>query len=329
MGGVVRDLAAQDIWAWLADRGEFGEVVVLANGCRDGTAARASEAARDVRTPGVTVRVFDLTAPGKSRTWNAFVHRHSDPAAGLLFFCDGDIVLPDRGTLRVMAEFMARESRAMVGTSRPTKDLELREPRGLLEVLSRSVARLSQGVARHAIAGSLYCARRELAGRVEMPVGLLGEDGYMRLAASTMGFREAPDDFRVERVPGAMHVFSPCKTAREYLDHERRLVMGTVQNFAVWDWIRSLPPGSDAAEGVRSRNEAEDGWSVALMRRSFEQTGWRALVRRVLARRLTEWRMQRWRSRLVLLPAVLAKAGLGCAATVLAYRQAISGNVRW
>ncbi len=326
---VVEAIAKQDAWHALVSRGLRAELLVLANGCRDSTAARAAEAAAAHQTAGLAIRVLDLAEPGKSRTWNRFVHESSARDAEFLIFCDGDIELPDPGTFRSLLEFLESHPDVMVSTSRPTKDLELRRPRGPMESLSRSVATLSQGVARHAIAGSLYCARRRLVDTVEMPIGLLGEDGFMRLASATLGFAAEPVDARIERVPGARHVFKPCATAREYLNHERRLVMGTVQNFAVWNWIRSLPPSESVQLEIRRRNQAEPGWSLDLMRSDFRRLGRRRLLRKVVDARAEEWSMHRWGKRALLLPAVCAKTALGCLATLRAYNQAASGNIRW
>ena len=79
-------------------------LLVLANGCRDDTVARARAAGAEVA---------DLPQGGKSRTWNRFVHDLSRPEADLLVFCDADICLPEPDALaRLITALAARPAPA-------------------------------------------------------------------------------------------------------------------------------------------------------------------------------------------------------------------------
>ena len=76
IAAVVRALRAQAV------PGLDLRILVLANGCRDATAALAAEAGAEVA---------DLPEGGKSRTWNRFVHDLSRLDAAVLIFADADI----------------------------------------------------------------------------------------------------------------------------------------------------------------------------------------------------------------------------------------------
>jgi glycosyltransferase involved in cell wall biosynthesis len=89
------------------------EVVVAANGCQDGTVARAQE------VPGVTV--LDLPAPGKVGALNA-----GDAACSVFprIYLDADIVV-DAATLRLLADRL-RGPEALVASPRVTFDTRSR-----------------------------------------------------------------------------------------------------------------------------------------------------------------------------------------------------------
>jgi cellulose synthase/poly-beta-1,6-N-acetylglucosamine synthase-like glycosyltransferase len=68
-----------------------GGTICLANGCTDRTPEVAREFAANL-AEHVSFRVVELPEPGKSRTWNRFVHELSDPNTDYLILMDADIV---------------------------------------------------------------------------------------------------------------------------------------------------------------------------------------------------------------------------------------------
>src|SRR5690348_11417360 len=78
----LESLFRQNIFEKLWHRHEQCEVVVVANGCSDQTAAIAQDALDHlVRThewaEAISVRVVEIPEPGKCNAWNRFVHEFS------------------------------------------------------------------------------------------------------------------------------------------------------------------------------------------------------------------------------------------------------------
>jgi glycosyltransferase involved in cell wall biosynthesis len=237
IAAMVARLAAQDIWR--VD-GVSVRVLVLCNGCRDDTAARAQAAA-----VGSGVEVVDLPLGGKSRTWNRFVHDLARADADVLMFVDADIEFRDDGA---MTEMLCHLGGLWVLNSQPVKDTVLR-PEGLSR-MDRFVAAAAGGLDnwKTAVCGSFYAMPARMARRFHLPIGLPVEDGFLR----AMVLRDAitgPEDFsRIGGLEGMFHIYASERTLGALIRHQVRIVIGSAVNYACFGALDRAPQDQRHAE---------------------------------------------------------------------------------
>lgn len=221
-------------------------LLVLANGCKDDTAARAVAAGAEVA---------DLTDGGKSRTWNRFVHDLSRREADLLVFADADISLPEPDALARLIHGLADRPRLWVLNSQPVKDTALHGPRTVVE---RLALKASGGLDdwKKAICGQLYAMPASRARRFTLPVGLPVEDGFLRALVLTDGLTAPEDLGRIDGLNGLRHVYASEKTLSGLIRHQERIVIGSAINAALFAYLRTLTKEGRSAElGRLSTNE--------------------------------------------------------------------------
>lgn len=209
-------------------------VLILANGCTDSTVAVATTAAAgDER-----IAVADLAQGGKSRTWNRFVHELSRPEAELLLFCDADIGLPDESTMERLVRLLAERPELVAAPSRPVKDIVYAPagggaPRGLI---AASGGGLDDW--RISISGQLYAARASAVRGFHLPIGLPVEDGFVRAMLLTNVLTEDEDLSLIDGDERAFHVYESETKVPNLLRHQRRIVIGSAINTALFTELR-------------------------------------------------------------------------------------------
>lgn len=211
---------------------------VLCNGCTDDTADVARAAIDRNERLRERSTVHALVAPGKSRTWNHFVHELASDA-DVLLFVDADIRIPDRDNLARLIAYLEATGAPAV-TSHAQKDLSVLAKNPLLRLGASVIAR------QHAdgrIAGSLYAVRRAIVEPIWLPVPCLVEDGFLASCIVTSLFRQQPDVTRVRACPGARHLFDPPDTLRAFFRHDIRMKLGIELNGAMYTplWASSDP----------------------------------------------------------------------------------------
>lgn len=224
-----------------AAQGMAVEVVVLANGCQDGTA----QVVRGLMAASPHVRVVEIAMADKANAWNTYVHTVATTPT-LHVFVDGDVQVAP-GALRALAQRLEQVPEAHAVGGLPTTG---RDRAGWSQRM------LSQGT----LAGGLYALRgsfvQTLRQRgIRLPLGLVGEDWLVSLwagrdlqpIAMAVGGRD-----HVVFAPEAGFAFrslSPWRL-RDYRTYLRRLwryAQRGVQYEMVWQWLRlrlpeSLPP---------------------------------------------------------------------------------------
>ncbi|MFZ1469962.1 MAG: glycosyltransferase family 2 protein [Paracoccaceae bacterium] len=237
--GIVTMLAGLRAQA-LPDRVDL-RILVLANGCTDDTAGRARAAGAEVA---------DLSAGGKSRTWNRFVHDLSRPDADILVFCDADIALPEPDALARLIAGLAARPALWVLNSQPVKDTALRGPRTWVE---RMALKASGGLDdwKTAICGQFYAMPRAQARRFRLPIGLPVEDGFLRALVLTDGL-SGPEDFtRIDGLQGLRHVYASETTLTGLIRHQERIVIGSAVNAALFGHLRAMDAPARAFQMTR------------------------------------------------------------------------------
>ena len=253
------------------------EVVVLPNGCRDRTAAVAQAALdqhfRDL--PQVDARVENLTEPGKSRTWNVYVHRLADAQADLLIFMDGDIQLVGASTLRSMVQALAAHPEAHASVDVILKDIAFKTNLSAREKASLAASELTRS-GPPKLAGSLYVARGPVARGIWMPEGLLVEDGYLKAMLCTDSFTRPENQGRLVRADDAAHTFEAVTDLRILFKHEVRLLVGSAVNFILFAHLRERAAaiGRDGGALVGEWNAGDPGWFPRLVDEKLKAKGW-------------------------------------------------------
>ena len=248
IAAVVRALRAQavpgrDLRSW-----------VLANGCRDATAALAAEAGAEVA---------DLPEGGKSRTWNRFVHDLSRPDAAVLIFADADIELPEPDALARLVAGLRANPALHVMNSRPVKDI-VAHPQGLGwqdRLIAMAGGTLDDW--QKAICGQLYAMPAARARAHWLPIGLPVEDGFLRAMVLTDALT-VPED--LARIDGAdvWHIYESERTIPALIRHQVRIVIGSAINMAVFETIRAVA-APDRAVALRQAAQQE-GWLADVIR---------------------------------------------------------------
>lgn len=293
------DLGRQTL---LSDSGVSVHAFVIPNGCTDRTADVAKQAFSQppFSSPEISASVHELSVPGKSNAWNEFVHRIAPRDIEYVFFLDADIRIPERESLKLMLDSLRSSPTAVVAIDTSVKDIEIETPKSAVEWLIKACTGTAEDKTQ-AIAGACYCVRFSELHDIWMPIGLPGEDGYLRAMLLTSSFSHEERMDRHLFVPGAYHIFESHRNMRDVIQHNIRLAIGTAVNARLFWHIRDLrAQGVNIAEYIRERNVADPAWVNDLIRErlnhSFFPVGKRYVLRR-LARVIRDrqwWSPKRW-----------------------------------
>lgn len=319
----IGDLSRQDI---LGDPHVDLRVWILANGCRDRTAAAAQDAVARLE-PGTAAlfTVLDLPKPGKSRTVGAFIHTLARPEADAFVFLDADCRLIAADTVSRMVGAVASRAELQVFTGRPVKDIvHYRTKLGFVERLIAAGAEQLTDF-RKSIAGGLYCIRAETARRIHLPVGLPVEDGFVRAMVLT-DFLSEPERFeRIDGDPEVFFIYESIRTVPALVKHQTRIVVGSAINTMLYGRIRRLAPTSAQAQALLKEAAQHDEWLARVLREELPRAPYGYVPFHFLVKRLSRFDMA-----LVRQPqrfaAFLGGLGLDAVAYVLATVRMMTGR---
>ena len=255
-------LASLSRQSLLALPGYSLRVLVLANGCNDATAAVARTC------PIAQLEVAELPLPGKSRSWNRFVHDLSRSDADSLIFCDADIELPDPDTLHHLIEGLSADPELSVINSRPVKDLSYHPQK--LRLVERLIAAGAAGLDdwQTAICGQLYAMPATRARRVHLPIGLPVEDGFLRAMVVTDALTRPEEDLtRINGAEAAFHIYASERKIGALLQHHTRIIVGSAINDACFAYLNTLPAGERQKE--LGRAAADEHWLARVIGRQL------------------------------------------------------------
>lgn len=334
IGATLRSLFDQTAFTSSTDAGRAlqWQVVVVPNGCTDDTAAIAQRTLQDLTAPlaerGVSFRVESLERPGKSNAWNELIHRIAPVETDVFVMLDADIEFGHRETIANCIGRLLEEPSVLVVVDQPLKDF-LRKPRlSFVEKLSAQASKMSAGDP-PGIAGSFYCARAATLRQVWMPLDISVEDGFLAAMVSSDFFRGQPDRNRIVRAADASHYFEGLSTIRGLINHEARLVIGTLLNcFLCWDALLFVTPadGPGAGPVIRDLNKSKPDWYVKMMANEIAGRGWWVIPRGMVFRRFTRWRELPWPQRLKRLPFTVAAFAFDLIVFYVANRKLVSGR---
>jgi glycosyltransferase involved in cell wall biosynthesis len=271
IGNIIADIGNQTLL--VRDDLAF-EIHVVANGCTDGTVEVAKHALADspFQRNNVNVFVHNLNRSGKSYAWNELIHRYASPITDFIFLLDADIRIPERESLLLMLDKLRQSKTASVAIDRSEKDLSTKTQKSFVE----RVILAGSGTAydtRTVIAGGLYCARFDVLRSIIMPIGLPGEDGFLRAMILTSGFNDSEDISRLVFVDGARHIFESERTISGVFNHNIRLAIGTAINVLLFNHLRAQRannPNINITAYISNRNQSDSNWINDLIKNEIK-----------------------------------------------------------
>jgi glycosyltransferase involved in cell wall biosynthesis len=313
IGHCLAQVCAQTL---LARPGMTSEILVVANGCSDGTAARARQFAASIAGRSeLALHVHDLPQGGKSRSWNRAVHELSAPGAATLLFIDSDIDLADDGVFARIFDALTADGHATACAGYPMKSVARQADPGVVDRFSLAVSNDTRHCG--AISGSLYIIRGETVRTIWLPDETPGEDGFVNAMVRTDGFSRPEDEARVLQSATPTHYFKE-HSASGFVAHERRMIVGTVINRWLFEHLWSLRLTTPAGPLICDWNAQNPLWVQQVIDRNARGRRW------LIPQDMMLGRLRASRGGSIMRR--LARVPLGVAATLLTLPPAILAN---
>ena len=279
---------------FLEAEGAAVEVVVVANGCSDGT---VDVARRFIAEHGLEdrFRVVDIPEQGKTHAWNRFVRELAAAETEIFVFQDADISFRTPDTVERLIQTLRDDDFLLAACGDSLKDVEVDGSRGLIEGLSASLSRLSRRRGSALLCGQLYAIRAPLARRIHLPLGLVAEDGYLKHLLVSNGFKDPIDPGRIGHVPGVGNVFTSYRRLRDIIATQVRMRIGEVQiHVLLEDVRRKLADDPQLSLEELADEDLVDGpqWLGRLVDEHVRHRGWWVMFPGAMTNRL------RWLARL-------------------------------
>lgn len=314
IGALMAQLGAQTLLA----RSHRFQLVVVANACADITAIAAREAMQ-TQLSGLPVEglIHETPLGGKARSWNLAVHELIAPDAEIGLFLDADIELTDTDVLADLLERLTSEPALLAVSGHPVKDIVKKPKKTPVDRFSLIISR--QSPTPHAINGSLYAARMNVLRRIWLPVPTPGEDGLLSAMIHTDGFSRPARTGIIAQISRPTHYFE-AHSILGYFRHETRMIVGTVVNGWLCEFLWAGGYKENASPLVRDRNEQDPGWVGRLVQSRAAGRRW------VLPPRMLTWRLHNLRG--IGAARMLMRAPFSIAATILNLWPAYQANKR-
>lgn len=282
----IKSLADQDIFFGSLNRLASFQIVVVPNGCSDDTAEKARDALTLAGFPDfVHWKVAELEQAGKTNAWNCFVHEFSEKGVDFFILMDGDISFLNRHTLADLIRTLLDNGAAQISMGHSTKDISLKKAPTIYErFLNATSGTYSQDLA---LAGGMYCIRADAARQVYMPVGISGDDGFLRAMIVTRYFTEQDDTSLIVKADGAGHIFEAYTSIPAIIRHQKRLVIGTYMNSVIYSYLWSNSrPGHHAGQIIESLNCESPDWLPRMLSEKVKASGFWVIPMNILFKRL-------------------------------------------
>ncbi len=288
ISATIAGLASQSLLQRAGDGDPDLEVLVVPNGCTDGTpgVARAALDALAAGHPRVDCRLEVLEQGGKARAWNEAVHRLSAPDARYFLFMDADIRLLGAQTLENLWQALESNPRALVATDRPVKHLAQKARPGLLDRILLGAGAMT-GSAPGQLTGQMYCARAETLRKIRIPAGIIVEDGFLKQMICTDGHSIPADNSRIVRADNAAHVFECYTKPRDIWHHQIRQTTGQTLHTIFKQALRRDFPQRPVYEALARRCVEDPDWFLREILDAVQRRGWWVMD--------TESLLMRWR----------------------------------
>ena len=284
IGDLINQIHQQTVFSGV----KAAELLIICNGCTDGTAEVAGETFSKLDWPAnVKTAVHEFTEAGKARSWNEAVHNIISVDAEIAFFVDADVELIDTSVLRELLAELQKDNEAVAISGWPLKDIARKDKKTFIDSFSLKISAQTQYT--HSINGSLYAAEMQCLKPIWLPVPIPGEDGMLSAMVQTKGFTTAPQKNLIIRAKRPTHYYE-AHTIEGFFRHEQRMVIGTTINGWLFEHFWEGNHSSHVGEMVRELNNAKPGWISEIVAGKVGDRRW------VLPRRLLTWRLNNLRA---------------------------------
>jgi hypothetical protein len=285
IAATLRSLFDQSLFEELNRCGWKCEILCLANGCIDRTAAAAEKVfdAQKRQHPdraAFRASVVELKERGKINAWNQFVHALSAKEARYLFLMDSDILIHRRDTLWNMLRALEHNEEAHIAVDRPCKDILFKPRKTVWDHLSLAASRLTSS-ADAQLCGQLYCIRTQIARNIYLPKDLAAcEDGFIKTLVCTDFLTHRPAPQRICVADRAEHIFEAYTSPAAIVKNQKRQIMGqTIIHILVDGYLKGRPlcERMRMAETLEEKDRTDPGWLKRLIHEHLErkQFWWR------------------------------------------------------
>jgi len=253
--GILESVAAQTLCA----RHDINlSVEVVANGCTDRTAEIAREwSASSTHVLGKRAQIHDWPTPGKSRSWNRVVHDVFPDNLDYVIAMDADIEFVSDTVLSEMFELMRGAITSKVLSGSPIKDIVRKSRPNLVDRFSTKISDIACYA--DAICGQLYLAKAQCLKEIWLPDETPGEDGFLNAMVRTRGFSQSPRPDAVMQMSSATHYYESHSVAA-FFAHEKRMIVGTMINRWIFEYLMSLRLTEPAGKLIDSLNRERPDW---------------------------------------------------------------------
>jgi len=314
IGGLLRQLARQSV---VRNGCADVSIHVVANGCTDDTAAVARGCAEIFNGTRSNLHVHELEIGGKSRAWNRTVHGIVEASVEYFIFIDADITFIDENVIDELLTTLRAQPDADVSNGYPLKDFSAKPWKSPLDLFSLAVSKRSQQP--EAINGQLYVAKASALEDVWLPDETPGEDGFLNAMVTTRGFTKPPIPNKVIGAQRPTHYYRTHRAFGFFL-HERRMIVGTMINIWIFEYLWSLRLTSPAGNLIRNWNESDPDWVERLIRQRSDGRNWLVPKGVMFARFISRSSMPWWKR--------AAHFPLAAAATMLTLPPAVAANAK-
>jgi len=333
----LESLWQQTLFSEIGRRGLRAEIICIANGCSDRTAAIARRFFERIKTDAVADsvhgRVVEVSERGKNNSWNLFVHSLSASHAAALFLMDADIVIQGEETLWNMFGALEESSLASVAVDEPLKDIALNPRKSISERISVATSGMTR-MGRAQMSGQLYCIRAGIARQIFLPRDLAAcEDGFIKALVCTdfLTSNICPD--RVVQAKKAAHIFQSYRTLLDVLRNQKRQMIGqTIVHILIDKYLKELPVSErlDMANAIRARECSDRDWLKRLIAQHLRDIRffWR-LFPNLLRFRYERWRALPLRRRISHLPSAFTGYVVTLLASHMAFRFLKQGSINY
>jgi glycosyltransferase involved in cell wall biosynthesis len=331
----LESLFQQSLFAHLEQRRLDCEVICVANGCTDNTAALAAKlfrqkAGHHPARGAFACRTVSLPERGKVNAWNLFIHALSSKSARFLFVMDADILITKPDTLWNMYGALLDDSEANVAVDQPLKDIAFKTRKSLIDRVSLTASEMTQADGAQ-LTGQLYCIRADVARNIHLPRDLAAcEDGFIKTIVCTDFLNRPSNPRRVIQAKEAAHVFEAYTSVGAVLRNQKRQMIGqTMVHVLAHHALRGLAQldRADFASCLRQRDAEDSPWLKRLVSEHLDRTKyfWR-LFPGILTFRLKRWAKLRGFKKLSGLPVALAGLFVTLVACWMARRFLMRGH---